>query len=1084
MKRFLYFFTLAAALMAVSCQRELPGGEEDIPLVYGDINVTLGQADPINADGSATKSLISVDTEDFVDAYLFAFNASTKKILTYTDGSPMAIYTTSKSFDWTLAIGTKMDIWVVVNPGSDNTWKTALQSAVTNKSLTESDLYDDKLMFKCASSSALMALETSGAHLPMSAMENGITLTSPTQTLSIKVKRLFAKYNIYLDTSLLEAEGYTVKSTYLASSKSNTEVPFFYQTDGVLGGYAQTDVSKLATIDRNTEEDLTTLENGQKVTLYFLENCQGTKTGASKWSSVYKDLGASAVELCSYMEVGVNVSRSSASGKEAVDESYAWRIYLGKTDMKSDFNVERNLFKTIKLTLPVPEITEGIDDPVQPVDGFKFTNTNSLSVAPGETITVPFETSVSNRDDIVYEIYQNGVRNYTAFDKIEPKTFKPNTTKKTAFAYEGTVALTASSSVNEETYELKGGDESFKFMDMEKLYVAAPLVLDFAYSDDFLHSGHPYGAGYEALHVGRRGYITVNYTSGSLAVKTIQWSVNSAYQSDLKIGTDGDSFTPVTSANDKNGVYLYCYNGGQSGAMLSYKVIGLDDSVIQEGTLNLQLMMTVANSDNSYVYIPAIRSKKTPINVSVKNYSLVGIGSVSASDLYTPLANSIGLFNDFTSFTAATSNPEFSISGANVSYAPTSEAKFIQHINSCTNSRNGYYNLGNVNVSNGLLTMSVNVRLLAPFVTGNIISAEDTGYGQWNNSDTWYKTFDFTNRYTRNNAAMTGDVISQAIEQYGNTYEDFKSHFNISYEIDAPGDNTDMSECATIAAWLDDSRQAVTYGYEKKFTYATDKWTDYKTAGDLKPAKGTIYIQYKDGTYLSNKYPWFEFYRAVSYGVYLDASVTLNGIYWDFAVTHHIVSFNFPNLIQNPSMGTIGEVSTVYYIENGPWQVVETTSTNDVRSWIRKGMTWANINKTNSPYECSVIAGDAGASNVGNLSSQNPIYIQRFTVEASNQQMYNLMQQCYYGGNMDAFYKNYAPQIQQQNGIQSYGTASDGTHYFAFKDTYFNRGTKGLIIFIPCQTPNYTPVYPSGVYSGGPVPASYYNDIICWGRPW
>lgn len=457
--------------MAVSCQRELTIGEEDRPLVYGSVNVSLGQADPTDADGAATKSLISVETEDFVDAYLFAFNASTKKILTYQDGSPMAIYTKSKTFDWTLAIGTKMDIWVVANPGTGNAWKTTLQSAVTNASLTESDLSGDKLIFKCASSSALKALETSGAHLPMSAMENGITLTKPTQSLSIKVKRLFAKYNIYLDTSLLEAEGYTVKSTYLASSKSNTEVPFFYQTNGVLGGYKQASVSKLATIDRNTEEDLVTLENGQKVTLYFLENCQGTKTGAEKWSTVYRDLGASALELCSYMEVGVKVTRTSESGKEPVDESYAWRIYLGKSDMKSDFNVERNLFKTIKLTLPDPII-------VWPDDGFKFTNTNSLSVAPGETITVPFETSISSQSDIQYEIYLNGIKNTTAFSSIEPKTFKANTTKKTGFAYEGTVALTASKSVNVgTTYQLRGGNNDFTLADNVNIYADNEIEL-------------------------------------------------------------------------------------------------------------------------------------------------------------------------------------------------------------------------------------------------------------------------------------------------------------------------------------------------------------------------------------------------------------------------------------------------------------------------------------------------------------------------------------------------------------------------------------------------------------------------------
>ena len=462
---------LASALTAVACQREIPG-EDELPTVFGTVSVNLGIEDPeISVEGTdqgETKSLISVDTEDFVDAYLFCFNASTKKIEKYDNGEPVAIYTTSKAFDWALPINKKIDIWVVANPGTGNAWKTTLQNALSNASLTESDLTGEKLMFICASSSALKALETSGAHLPMSGVVNGTTLTSPTQSLSIKVKRLFAKYNIYFDMSVLEAEGYTVKSTYLASSKSNTEVPFFCFTGSELGGYKQTVNSKLATIDRNSEGDLQILENGQKVTLYFLENCQGTITGASSWSSVYEDLGGTKLQNCSYMEVGVNISRPSSSNHEAVDKSYAYRIYLGESDMKSNFNVKRNLFKTIKLKLPKP-------DGVTIKDGFEFTNTNSLSLAPGETITVPFETSVANRNEISFKVSQNGVVNTSDFSNISLESLKANTTKKTAFAYEGTVTLTAKSTANEGIYNLFGGNE--KFSDTQDLCVSDPIVL-------------------------------------------------------------------------------------------------------------------------------------------------------------------------------------------------------------------------------------------------------------------------------------------------------------------------------------------------------------------------------------------------------------------------------------------------------------------------------------------------------------------------------------------------------------------------------------------------------------------------------
>lgn len=452
MKRYLSFFLAAAALLAVSCNREVTPGPET-EFVFGDVAVSIG-GDSVAGEAD-TRSLITVNAENFKEAYLFAFDASTKKVLTYPEHAgdlagtgPVAVKVTSKTFNWALPINKAMDIWVVVNAGS---YSSLMDSYLADGNLTESDLYGEELMFTCRNANELKALETNGYGLPMSGRMDGVTLTSFNDGLSVTVKRLFAKYEIYFDTKGFTDEGYTVKSTYLMSSKSNTEVPFFYD-----GGYAQTDISKLATVDRSTEADLVSLDAGGKVALYYLENCQGDKSGASKWNTVYEDLGANAVKLCSYMEVGVNVTRDS----DGVDKSFAYRIYLGKTDMKSNFDVERNYFKTIKLSLK-PGATNHI------VDGFLFTNENTITVSPGGSVTIPFETSLE-QGEIDYAISQSGM-------SVSNKNWSStNSARKTKLPYSGTVTLTAASNAAYGTYDVTGGSESRSLTDVAHVNVENP----------------------------------------------------------------------------------------------------------------------------------------------------------------------------------------------------------------------------------------------------------------------------------------------------------------------------------------------------------------------------------------------------------------------------------------------------------------------------------------------------------------------------------------------------------------------------------------------------------------------------------
>ena len=434
MKKILSFLWIMATMFAVSCQKE--NEVKDEPLTFSKVKIAIGD-EGLDTE-SGTKSLISVDTEDFVDAYLFAFDASTKKILTYNDGTPVSMYTNSKEFDWNLPINKAIDLWVACNTGSSNTWKTAFENAYVNPNLTENSIYGDNLMFVCQTSADLIKLQTTGAGIPMSGMMNDMTISSPTSIVTITVKRLFAKYQFKVIPEGLEDSGlYEVNSVYITSSKSNTQCPFFYN-----GHYAQTDASKLGVIDYATSTDLVTADAEGYVTLYYLENAQGNKTKPddnTKWYNVVSKYGESAMSLCSNVKIGVNIHNNQMG----VDQNIGYTVYLGKTDMVTNFDVQRNYLKKVKLNLK-------IDTP--PAEEFKFTNTSPIEVAPGSTVDIPFETTLNVDSEVTFTTLENiaGITKvYTASVSGEP------TVVKNGSKYY--VRISVASTVPEGNYTLKGG---------------------------------------------------------------------------------------------------------------------------------------------------------------------------------------------------------------------------------------------------------------------------------------------------------------------------------------------------------------------------------------------------------------------------------------------------------------------------------------------------------------------------------------------------------------------------------------------------------------------------------------------------
>ena len=393
MKKLFYFLTALFSLTVIGCVKEDNVSQEQ-PMVYINVPVSVGE----NDDSPDTKSLVSIDVEDFQKAAIFAFKASDGTILPNPDGDPLVTTTSEKSFTWSLPANVAMNVYVISNYGDLD-----LSSYFTNKNLKESDL--QALKFTCSNQEQLKALEEKGHGLPMAGVSERVVINAQNNTLNLKVKKLFSRYDIYFDKSAFESKGYTINALYISASKSNTEVPYFVE------GFQQTDLSKLNLVDLGTPVDIVNLNEGDKahaVTLYFLENCQGTKSGATKWYEVAGS-GMNGLNLCSYIDIGIKAT--DANGNDA---NFFYWVYLGTGSgaCVSDFNVKRNEKHTLKLTLKTP-------DEIPATQGIVFTRKNTTSiyqkVRQGSSLnsyanfSLPFETNLSS-SETTYEIV--GFKNY------------------------------------------------------------------------------------------------------------------------------------------------------------------------------------------------------------------------------------------------------------------------------------------------------------------------------------------------------------------------------------------------------------------------------------------------------------------------------------------------------------------------------------------------------------------------------------------------------------------------------------------------------------------------------------------------
>lgn len=395
---------IIGTILSFSACKETEWNHPEIDNRYVDVNVSIGRDEEAQ---DSTRSIVDIEIENFQKAALFAFDSKTGMLLSYTpgsggqDGKPVAIFPKSKSFSWSLPTGKEMDIYTIVNYGDLDL------TSFARANLKKAEL--EELRFTSRNPSELKRLETDHQGMPMAGIKEGVFLTSPEDGLVIPVKKLFAKYNLYFDLSRIEQEGWHVQAMHIIVENANTEVPFFIEN------YRQDNPEKFIEYDRATENDLDEIQkggSGHAVTLYMLENCQGRKEGAESWKTVYKDLGFEALKNCTYIDLSVKVNRSNGEY-----QNLGYAIYLGKTDMRSDFDVVRNLFKTIKIVLPGP------DDPNPASHFFMFSGTESPSVMPGENIDLYYVTNLPQEEidvtcdpsgrllptTIVYKANENGI---------------------------------------------------------------------------------------------------------------------------------------------------------------------------------------------------------------------------------------------------------------------------------------------------------------------------------------------------------------------------------------------------------------------------------------------------------------------------------------------------------------------------------------------------------------------------------------------------------------------------------------------------------------------------------------------------
>ena len=227
---------------------------------------------------------------------------------------------------------------------------------------------------------------------------------------SFKVKRLVGQYNIRMTTSATNAI-YRIKDIKLYNCARDM-YPFSPDTKASVMAEKG---------DSLTAEDLTALNAGQTVSLYFVENLQGVllpdnTDRKKKIPSSLELIESGAADRCTYIEITADISTPGANYTNG-----RYRFYLGQ-DETSDFNIKRNTLYNATLDFTQNMVNEEewrieVEEP-EVTMGFKLDKEEAMVIQGAEDmIFVQAKDKMGNRMDFNMEILSSN--GYINVEKVE-----------------------------------------------------------------------------------------------------------------------------------------------------------------------------------------------------------------------------------------------------------------------------------------------------------------------------------------------------------------------------------------------------------------------------------------------------------------------------------------------------------------------------------------------------------------------------------------------------------------------------------------------------------------------------------------
>lgn len=305
MKRILLWFSFALT----GCVAEIGLPETGDRMLDETVEIVLDIS-----GGVSSKSSLSVDEYAVRDLDVVIYRNG---VLEYSEYIPSLVSTLKVR----LMDGGVYDIYVIANAG-------------------ELPVYADESEFREKSRYSIDEISDLQGRLPMSWSRSGIHVHEGMEAICVQLERLAAKVTFTMDKDVLE--GLRITSARLCQCASVVR-PF---KDAGRRGSCAMDPEEMIDGDMATEDDLQRINDGESVTFYALENCQGVllPDNLSPAGKVPEELGPVA-ELCTYLEVaGVFDDEAFLEGE------VVYRFYLG-LDACSSFDVPGNACIDVVLQL-------------------------------------------------------------------------------------------------------------------------------------------------------------------------------------------------------------------------------------------------------------------------------------------------------------------------------------------------------------------------------------------------------------------------------------------------------------------------------------------------------------------------------------------------------------------------------------------------------------------------------------------------------------------------------------------------------------------------------------------------------------